>query len=128
MEPTIINVILILSFFSIVFIQSGLDKVFNKKGNLSFLYDLLGKVFSKSLIIVAFYSITLLEVASGFLCLIGVFEVFLYGSSALGYWGLIVGALALLILLFGQRMSQNYDGAKTITIYFILSVFGISLF
>ena len=128
MEPTIINVILILSFFSIVFIQSGLDKVFNKKGNLSFLYDLLGKVFSKSLIIVAFYSITLLEVASGFLCLIGMFEVFLYGSSALGYWGLIVGALALLILLFGQRMSQNYDGAKTITIYFILSVFGISLF
>ena len=128
MEPIIINIILILSFFSIVFIQSGLDKVFNKKGNLSFLYDLLGKVFSKSLIIVAFYSITLLEVASGFLCLIGVFEVFLYGSSALGYWGLIVGALALLILLFGQRMSQNYDGAKTITIYFILSVFGISLF
>ena len=128
MEPIIINIILILSFFSIVFIQSGLDKVFNKKENLSFLYELLGKVFSKSLILVAFYSVTLLEVASGFLCLIGVLEIILYGSSALGYWGLIVGALALLILLFGQRMSQNYDGAKTITIYFILAVFGISLF
>ena len=128
MEPIIINVILILSFFSIVFIQSGLDKVFNKKENLSFLYELLGKVFSKSLILVAFYSITLLEVASGFLCLIGVLEIIAYGSSTLGYWGLIVGALALLILLFGQRMSQNYDGAKTITIYFILAVFGISLF
>ena len=128
MEPIIINVILILSFFSIVFIQSGLDKVFNKKENLSFLYELLGKVFSKSLILVAFYSITLLEVASGFLCLIGILEIIAYGSSMLGYWGLIVGALALLILLFGQRMSQNYDGAKTITIYFILTVFGISLF
>ena len=128
MEPIIINIILILSFFSIVFIQSGLDKVFNKKENLSFLYELLGKVFSKSLILVAFYSITLLEVASGFLCLIGVLEIIVDGSSTLGYWGLIVGALALLILLFGQRMSQNYDGAKTITIYFILTVFGISLF
>jgi len=128
MEPIIINIILILSFFSIVFIQSGLDKVFNKKENLSFLYELLGKVFSKSLILVAFYSITLLEVASGFLCLIGVLEIIAYGSTTLGYWGLIVGALALLILLFGQRMSQNYDGAKTITIYFILTVFGISLF
>ena len=128
MESAIINIILILSFFSIVFIQSGLDKVFNKKENLSFLYELLGKVFSKSLILVAFYSITLLEVASGFLCLIGVLEIIVYGSSTLGYWGLIVGALALLILLFGQRMSQNYDGAKTITIYFILTVFGISLF
>ena len=128
MEPAIINIILILSFFSIVFIQSGLDKVFNKKENLSFLYELLGKVFSKSLILVAFYSITLLEVASGFLCLIGILEIIAYGSSMLGYWGLIVGALALLILLFGQRISQNYDGAKTITIYFILAVFGISLF
>jgi len=128
MESAIINIILILSFFSIVFIQSGLDKVFNKKENLSFLYELLGKVFSKSLILVAFYSITLLEVASGFLCLIGVLEIIVDGSSTLGYWGLIVGALALLILLFGQRMSQNYDGAKTITIYFILTVFGISLF
>ena len=128
MEPIIINIILILSFFSIVFIQSGLDKVFNKKENLSFLYEILGKVFSKSLILVAFYSVTLLEVASGFLCLIGVLEIIAYGSSTLGYWGLIVGALALLILLFGQRISQNYDGAKTITIYFILAVFGISLF
>jgi len=128
MEPIIINIILILSFFSIVFIQSGLDKVFNKKENLSFLYEILGKVFSKSLILVAFYSITLLEVASGFLCLIGVLEIIVYESSTFGYWGLIVGALALLILLFGQRMSQNYDGAKTITIYFILTVFGISLF
>tara|TARA_B100000902_G_scaffold337555_1_gene338535 strand:+ start:198 stop:584 length:387 start_codon:yes stop_codon:yes gene_type:complete len=128
MESAIINILLILSFFSIVFIQSGLDKVFNKKENLSFLYELLGKVFSKSLILVAFYSITLLEVASGFLCLIGVLEIIVDGSSTLGYWGLIVGALALLILLFGQRMSQNYDGAKTITIYFILTVFGISLF
>ena len=128
MESAIINIILILSFFSIVFIQSGLDKVFNKKENLSFLYELLGKVFSKSLILVAFYSITLLELASGFLCLIGVLEIIVDGSSTLGYWGLIVGALALLILLFGQRMSQNYDGAKTITIYFILTVFGISLF
>ena len=128
MESAIINILLILSFFSIVFIQSGLDKVFNKKENLSFLYELLGKVFSKSLILVAFYSITLLEVASGFLCLIGVLEIIVDGSSTLGYWGLIVGALALLILLFGQRMSQNYDGAKTITIYFILTVFGIALF
>lgn len=128
MEPAIINIILILSFFSIVFIQSGLDKVFNKKENLSFLYEILGKVFSNNLILVAFYSITLLEVASGFLCLIGVLEIIAYKSSTLGYWGLIVGALALLILLFGQRMSQNYDGAKTITIYFILTVFGISLF
>jgi len=32
----------------------------------------------------------------------------------------------LLVLLFGQRVSKNYDGAKTIAIYFILAMIGIS--
>ena len=48
-------------------------------------------------------------------------------SNLIGLIGLIIGSLALLILLFGQRVSKNYDGAKTITIYFILAMIGIAL-
>ena len=40
---------------------------------------------------------------------------------------MIIGSIALLILLFGQRVSKNYDGAKTIAIYFILAMIGIVL-
>jgi uncharacterized membrane protein YphA (DoxX/SURF4 family) len=127
MVSTKIGFLLILSFFSIVFIQSGLDKVFDHKGNLSFLRDLLGKFFNQSLITLAFISVTVLELFSGFLCLAGVFYTLFYDSSLIGLVGLIVGSVALLVLLFGQRVSKNYEGAKTITIYFILSIIGVLL-
>ena len=78
MVSTKIGFLLILSFFSIVFIQSGLDKVFDHKGNLSFLRDLLGKFFNQSLITLAFISVTVLELFSGFLCLAGVFYTLFY--------------------------------------------------
>ena len=127
MVSTKIGFLLILSFFSIVFIQSGLDKVFDHKGNLSFLRDLLGKFFNQSLITLAFISVTVLELFSGFLCLAGIFYRLFYDSSLIGLVGLIVGSVALLVLLFGQRVSKNYEGAKTITIYFILSIIGVLL-
>lgn len=127
MVSTKIGFLLILSFFSIVFIQSGLDKIFDHKGNLSFLRDLLGKFFNQSLITLAFISVTVLELFSGFLCLAGVFYTLFYDSSLIGLVGLIVGSVALLVLLFGQRVSKNYEGAKTITIYFILSIIGVLL-
>ena len=94
--------LLILCFFTIVFLQSGLDKVFDKKGNLDYLYSLLGSVFSKNIIRFAFYSVTLLELISGLLCAAGLFDYFLSASSLFGLIGLIVGSFALLILLFGH--------------------------
>ena len=127
MVSTKIAFLLILSFFSIVFIQSGLDKVFDRNGNLKFLNDLLGSVFHKTLIHVGFVTVTVLELGSGFMCLAGVFNSFFNDSSFLGLIGMITGSIALLVLLFGQRVSKNYEGAKTITIYFILSIIGVLL-
>ena len=127
MIPEKIAFLFVLAFFLIVFIQSGIDKVFDFKGNLSFLNDLLGAFFSQPLIKLALISVTILELLSGTLCLIGIVDVLLNGSNFIGLLGLIVGAVALLVLLFGQRISKNYDGAKTITIYFILSTVGIAL-
>ena len=111
--------------FLIVFIQSGVDKVYDYKGNLSFLKDLLGGVFSQPLIAFALILVTILELISGILCLIGVVDIVFNNSNTIGLAGLIIGSVALLVLLFGQRLSKNYDGAKTITIYFILAVMGI---
>ena len=127
MIPEKIAFLFVLAFFLIVFIQSGIDKVFDFKGNLSFLNDLLGAFFSQPLIKLALISVTILELLSGTLCLIGIVDVLLNGSNFIGLLGLIVGSFALLILLLGQRVSKNYDGAKTITIYFILSTVGIAL-
>ena len=127
MIPEKIAFIFVLAFFLIVFIQSGLDKVFDYKGNLSFLNDSLGSFFSKPLITLALISVTILELTSGLLCLLGIVDVFFNDSNFIGLIGMIIGSVALLILLFGQRVSKNYDGAKTIAIYFILAMIGIVL-
>jgi uncharacterized membrane protein YphA (DoxX/SURF4 family) len=127
MIPEKIAFLFVLAFFLIVFIQSGIDKVFDFKGNLSFLNDLLGAFFSRSLIMLALISVTILELLSGLLCLIGIVDVLFNGSNFIGLLGLIIGSFALLVLLFGQRVSKNYDGAKTIAIYFILATMGIAL-
>ncbi|MDB4148605.1 DoxX family protein [Flavobacteriaceae bacterium] len=127
MIPEKIAFIFVLAFFLIVFIQSGLDKVFDYKGNLSFLNDSLGSFFSKPLITLALISVTILELTSGLLCLLGIVDVIFNDSNFIGLIGMIIGSVALLILLFGQRVSKNYDGAKTIAIYFILAMIGIVL-
>ena len=125
MIPEKIAFILVLAFFLIVFIQSGADKIMDYKGNLSFLNDSLGSFFSKPLITLALISVTILELTSGILCLIGIFDAIFNPSYFIGKLGLIIGSLALLVLLFGQRVAKNYEGAKTIAIYFILAMLGI---
>ena len=126
MIPEKVAFILVLVFFLIVFIQSGLDKIFDYKGNLNFLKDLLKIYFSPTLIELALISVTILELTSGILCLIGIINFVFNDSNFIGLLGLITGSIALLVLLFGQRVSKNYDGAKTIAIYFILAIVGIS--
>lgn len=127
LEVRTIAYVLILIFFSIVFIQSGMDKIIDKKGNLTFLMSHLEKVFSRVLIKVAFYIVTFLEIASGMLCFIGLVQLLFFKQKYLGLIGIVLGSVALLILLFGQRVSKNYDGAQTIVIYFILSIIGLLL-
>ena len=126
MIPEKVVFLLVLVFFLIVFIQSGLDKIFDYKGNLNFLKDLLKIYFSPTLIELALISVTILELTSGILCLIGIINFVFNDSNIIGLLGLIIGSIALLVLLFGQRVSKNYDGAKTIAIYFILAMVGIS--
>jgi len=127
MIPENIAFLFVLAFFLIVFIQSGIDKIVDYKGNLTFLKGLFKAFFSPPLITLALISVTILEVISGVLCLIGIGDFILNDSSFIGLLGLITGSFALLILLFGQRVSKNYEGAKTIAIYFILAMIGIVL-
>lgn len=127
MIPENIAFLFVLAFFLIVFIQSGIDKIIDYKGNLTFLKGLFKAFFSPPLITLALISVTILEVISGVLCLIGIGDFILNDSSFIGLLGLITGSFALLILLFGQRVSKNYEGAKTIAIYFILAMIGIVL-
>lgn len=123
-----IPLLFILTFLSIVFIQSALDKIFNWKGNLEFTTSTLTNKFPPILVRFALLNVLSLEFTGGFGSLGGLVEI-LVGNSTLymAKLGTITSSLALLILLLGQRISQNYVDAKTIVIYFIVCLFGLQI-
>ena len=126
---TLIPLILILLFLSIVFIQSSLDKVLNWKTNLDFTINTLSSKFPKYLVLLGLLSVTFFELVGGFSSLFGIVEICM-GSNSL-FWskiGIYSSSLALLILLTGQRISMNYEDAKTIVIYFLVCIAGMMLF
>ncbi|AWX44520.1 hypothetical protein HME9304_01523 [Flagellimonas maritima] len=119
--------ILLFLFLAITFLQSGIDKIIDWKGNLGWLTDHFSKTFFKGMVPLLLGTILLFEMISGILSLIGAFQFFMEGESQLGFYGAILSALSLLMLLFGQRIAKDYEGAKTIVIYFIPTIFLIYL-
>lgn len=119
--------ILILFFLVITFLQSGIDKIFDWRGNLSWLKDHFADTFMKTLIPVLLGILLLLEILSGILCAIGASQILLNGERSWALYGSILSCITLLMLLFGQRMAKDYDGAKTIAVYFIPAVFLVYL-
>ncbi|MBC2838214.1 DoxX family protein [Robiginitalea sp. SC105] len=114
--------ILILLFLIITFLQSGIDKVVDWKGNLSWLKSHFEKTPLQGLVPFLLTVVLATEVAAGLLCALGLVQLLLGGSRVLALYGAILSCIALLMLLFGQRLAKDYEGAKTIAVYFIPAV------
>ena len=115
-------------FFSIVFFQSGIDKIIDRKGNLEFFKNhfkdtLLNKIFSPALSILAF-----LEITTAGVCLFGFTYSLIFADTTFIFYGLLLSGLVLLMLLFGQRVAKDYIGAADITVYFIVCIITIMSF
>ncbi len=116
-----------LAFLSILFLQSGLDKVFNYKGNHEWLKGHFAKSPLKGLVNLMLPMIMLLETAAGVFSLIGLIYLILDGSTNIALIGAQLSTLSIVSLFFGQRLAQDYVGAATLTTYFIISIMTIFL-
>jgi uncharacterized membrane protein YphA (DoxX/SURF4 family) len=114
--------ILLLFFLVITFLQSGIDKIFDWRGNLSWLKEHFADTFLKTLVPILLGILLMLEIISGILCATGASQLLLSGEKTWALYGGILSCITLLMLLFGQRMAKDYDGAKTIAVYFIPAV------
>ena len=108
------------SLVAILFIQSGLDKVFDWKGNLEWLTGHFSKTFLAPFVLPMVATITVLELATGLLAAIGVIYFIATGSAVLIFWASVIGATSVLGLFFGQRVAKDYPGAAILIPYFIL--------
>lgn len=104
----------------ILFVQSGLDKVFDWRGNLEWLTGHFSKTFLRGTVPPMLATITLMEIATGILCAAGIVNFLLTGSLVLIFWGAALGAASLVALFFGQRVAKDYPGAAVLVPYFIL--------
>ena len=119
--------ILLLLFLVITLVQSGLDKIIDWSGNLSWLKGHFAESPLKNMVPLLLGIILIIEMVTGVLCAIGIYQFIILGKSTLAFYGAILACIALLMLLFGQRMAKDYDGARTIAIYFIPAIFLVFL-
>ena len=105
---------------SILFIQSGLDKVFDWKGNLDWLTGHFSKTFLSGTVPLMLGTITIMEIATGVLSGIGLVYFLATGSLLLIFYASVLGAASIVALFFGQRVAKDYAGAAVLIPYFIL--------
>ena len=120
--------VLAVSFLAILFLQSGLDKVLDKKGNLDWLISHFANSPFKNFVPVLFFTITVVELLSGILNLLGVLFLLLDSSLMLALYGTILASVALIMLFLGQRIAKDYIGAQSLVSYFILTILTLLLF
>lgn len=120
-----ITSILILIFLAITFLQSGYDKLFYWKDNVDWLKGHFAKTQLKNQVPLALLNVLILELISGILCVVGCIELLVNNGRIFGFYGAVFSCITLLMLLFGQRLAKDYDGARTIVIYFIPAILAV---
>ena len=119
--------VLISAFLAILFLQSGIDKVVDRRGNLEWLKGHFAKSPLAGIVPAMVTAITILEIAAGALSAIGCVVIIFSRSSTVAFYGAVISAIAILALFFGQRMAKDYAGAAVLVPYFLLALAAIYL-
>ena len=114
--------ILVLVLLAVTFIQSGYDKAIYWNDNLTWLKSHFEKTRLKNHVPLALFHILILELISGILAVVGCIQLMVNNGRTFGLYAGIFSSITLIMLLFGQRLAKDYDGARTIILYFIPAV------
>ena len=118
--------ILVLIFLAVTFIQSAYDKVFDWQGNIEWLKGHFANTsLLKNNVPLALGIILLLELVTGVLTLVGCVQILINGERTFGFYGAVISCITLIMLLLGQRLAKDYDGARTIATYFVQAVLAV---
>ena len=119
--------ILASAFLSILFLQSGIEKVVDRRGNLDWLKGHFAKSPLARTVAALLTAITILEIAAGVLSALGCVLLLLLRDSTVAFCGAVTSAAAITALFFGQRVAKDYAGAAVLVPYFLLALLAIYL-
>ncbi len=117
--------ITILLFLLITFFQSGIDKLIDWKGNLGWLKGHFAETFMGKMVPLLLATILVIEMITAICCVMGIYHLVVDNHTFYAILAMFLACLTLLMLLFGQRVAKDYQGALTITCYFIVAIFGL---
>ena len=119
--------ILILLFLIVTFMQSGIAKILDWKGNIEFIKSHFKNSPLRYNVPLLLAIILTIEIAAGIFMIIGTYQIYSSGLKEIALIGVELSAIALIFLLIGQRLAKDYAGAMTLAIYFIITLFGVFL-
>ena len=120
--------ICVAAFLAILFLQSGIDKIVDRRGNLEWLKGHFAKSPLAGTVPALLTALTILEVAAGVLSALGCVLVLVTRDSTVAFCGAVISAVAIIALFFGQRVAKDYAGAAVLVPYFLLVLIAIYLF
>ena len=115
-------------FLSTALVQSGIDKLADRKGNLDWLEGHFSSSILNGMGPLMLSIITVLELAGGGLCAVGAVLLMIGHTGNYLITGLLIAGFNFLALFFGQRVAKDYEGAAVLVGYFILTMLGILSF
>jgi hypothetical protein len=131
MQPAALSLFLlrlfVSGFLAVLFLQSGIDKLVDHRGNLDWLTGHFAKSPLARFVPAMLLGLTILEISAGALSAIGCLLIIFTRHSAVAFCGAVISALAVIALFFGQRMAKEYAGAAVLVPYFLLTIVAIYL-
>jgi len=119
--------ILILTYILLTFTYSAFEKIFQWKDSIVYYSSHFQNTFMENFIPPSLILVVFLEIVTVVLLILGFYDLILLNQKQFGFYGLLLAAITLIGLMTGQRIAKDYNGAMLITVYFILTVFGVFL-
>lgn len=113
------------AFFAILFLQSGLDKVLDYKGNHAYFQSHFKDSPLAGTVGILMPVITLLEVLTGLVSAVAFVLLLTQGQCSFALYSPALAGISLLSLFFGQRLAKDYAGAASLVAYFLVALIGL---
>ena len=117
--------ILILLFLIVTFLQSGIDKITDWKGNVTFISDHFKNSPLKNMVPLLLAIIVITEIVASLFMFYGFYGIVTSGTKEFALYGVVLASLTLIFLLIGQRLAKDYAGAMSLAVYFIVTILGL---
>lgn len=117
--------ILILLFLIVTFLQSGIDKITDWKGNVAFISDHFKNSPLKNMVPFLLGIVVIIEIVASLFMIYGIYEIISSGAKEFALYGVELASLTLIFLLIGQRLAKDYAGAMSLAVYFIVTILGL---